>query len=298
MSRSPQKWKRTGLVGSFEAKAENLVKGTQDRVDTYGRYDVYPRVSRPFSLPWLQVTPEVQFRWTRYGISEGEVIDDDVLDGPAKSRQYLEGLVEMRGPTFSRVFDTPGNFYSDRFKHTIGPEATWRYRSKVEDFDSFPYFDGDDRIPGTNEINYALVQRFYSKRRNSPGAKPVPYEFLDWRVSQTYYVDIADAQNAFDPNYSSSFFGLGGAARPQLADPVPPALPPRPRRALHVRRGVRHQLPRGTARVPGRRCRLPAGRVPGGLVQGRPAAPPGTTVLTPYSTARGLRAVPAGARAS
>jgi lipopolysaccharide assembly outer membrane protein LptD (OstA) len=209
LSRSPQKWRKTGLVGSFEAKAENLVLGNQDNVDTYGRYDVYPRVSRPFSLPYLQVTPEVQFRWTGYGISEGDEIDG-VLDGPSRSRQYLEAVMEVRGPTFSKVFDTPGNFYSDRYKHTIGPEFTWRYRSKVEDFDVFPYFDGDDRIPGTHELNYALVQRFYSKRRNSPGSKPVPYQFLDWRVSQTYYVNIADGQNAFDPNYSSAFFGTGG----------------------------------------------------------------------------------------
>jgi LPS-assembly protein len=206
VSGSPQKWRRTGLVGAFDAKAENLVLGNQDRVDTYGRYDVYPRLSRPFALPWLQVTPEVQFRWTGYGVSEL----DGTLDGPARSRQYFEGLVDMRGPTFSKVFDTPGNFYSDRFKHTIGPEVTWRYRSKVEDFDVFPYFDGDDRIPGTHEVVYGLAQRFYSKRRSAPGAKPVPYQFLDWKVSQTYYVNIAEGQNAFDPNYSSNFFGVGG----------------------------------------------------------------------------------------
>jgi lipopolysaccharide assembly outer membrane protein LptD (OstA) len=210
VSRSPQKWRRTGLVGSFEAKAENLVLGNQDRVNTYGRYDLYPRLSRPFSLSFLQFTPEVQYRWTGYGVSEGEEVRDGILDGPARNRQYFEAVMEMRGPTFSRVFDTPGNFYSDRFKHTIGPEVTWRYRSKVEDFDVFPEFDSEDRIPGTHQVTYALAQRFYSKRSASPGAKPSPYQFLDWRVSQTYYVDIADGQNAFDPNYSSNFFGVGG----------------------------------------------------------------------------------------
>jgi LPS-assembly protein len=210
VSRSPQKWRRTGLVGSFDARAENLVVGNQDRENTYGRYDLYPRVSRPFSLSFLQFTPEVQYRWTGYGVSEGEEVGDGILDGPARSRQYFEAVMEMRGPTFSRVFDTPGNFYSERFKHTIGPEVTWRYRSKVEDFDVFPEFDYDDRIPGTHQVTYALAQRFYSKRAASPGAKPAPYQFLDWRVSQTYYVNIADGQNAFDPNYSSNFFGVGG----------------------------------------------------------------------------------------
>jgi len=42
---------------------------------------------------------------------------------------------------FSRVFNTPGNFYSDRFKHVLGPEVTYTYRSKFEEFDQIPRFD-------------------------------------------------------------------------------------------------------------------------------------------------------------
>ena len=37
----------------------------------------------------------------------------------------------------------------------------------------------------------------------------MPYEFFSWRLMQTYYVQIADGQNNFDPNYSSSAFGPG-----------------------------------------------------------------------------------------
>ena len=37
----------------------------------------------------------------------------------------------------------------------------------------------------------------------------MPYEFFNWRLMQTYYVQIADGQNNFDPNYSSSAFGPG-----------------------------------------------------------------------------------------
>ena len=44
----------------------------------------------------------------------------------------------MRGPYFSRVFDTPGFVYSERFKHTIGPEVSWTYRTQIEDFNAIP----------------------------------------------------------------------------------------------------------------------------------------------------------------
>jgi len=53
------------------------------------------------------------------------------------------------------------------------------------------------------------VQRLYAKRPGASG-KPEAYEFLNWSLAQTYYVDIADAQNEFDPNYSSAVLGADG----------------------------------------------------------------------------------------
>jgi lipopolysaccharide assembly outer membrane protein LptD (OstA) len=210
VSQSSQKLGRTGLVLSYEARAENLALGNQDRVDTYGRYDLMPRLSRPLSVSFLQLTPEVVYRYTAYGVSDLE-LDDNVilLSGPAVSRRYGETSVDMRGPTFSRVFDTEGNFYSDRFKHVIGPEVTWTYRSRV-DLDllnALPFFDERDRVPGTNEVRYALVQRLYAKRRGGSG-KLEPYEFFNWRVGQTYYLD--PNASLYDPGYNSSAFGPGG----------------------------------------------------------------------------------------
>ena len=189
----------------FESRAERLAFGDQDLVNRYSRFDIYPRLSRPMSVSFLQVTPQVQARATRYGATNTEdgFIDDSI------DRRYLEASVEARGPTFSRVFEHKGGFYSDRFKHVIGPEVTWTYRSKVENFNSIPSFDYLDQILGTNEVRYALVQRLYAKRPGASG-KPEAYEFLNWTVAQTYYVDIASAQNEFDPNYSSAVLGSDG----------------------------------------------------------------------------------------
>jgi LPS-assembly protein len=205
INHSARKLGHTGLVYGFESRAERLVFGDQDHESRYTRTDMYPRISRPMSVAFLQVTPQLQGRVTRYGATATEF---GLADVPI-DRRYLEASVDARGPTFSRVFENKGGFYSDRFKHVIGPEVFWTYRSKVENFDSIPRFDYLDQIVGTNEIRYALVQRLYAKRPGVSG-KAEAYEFLNWRVEQTYYVDIADAQNEFDPNYSSAAFGPGG----------------------------------------------------------------------------------------
>jgi hypothetical protein len=147
-------------------------------------------------------------------------------------RSAVEAGVDLRGPTFSRVFDTPGGLYSDRFKHVIGPEVNWTYVTRIDDFNLIPKFDGIDYLQGTNQINYAIVQRFLAKRPGGVAGKTVPYEFLTWRVGQTYYVQINDGQNNFDPNYSSSSFGPG--FRPEHLSPLQSRVHLRPGPGLSV----------------------------------------------------------------
>ena len=198
-----------GIVAGLEATAERLQYGDAESVDNWARFDVAPTLSRPFNLSFLDFNPSVGYRYTRYGATYG--LDENertAIVGPPLDRSFGEAQVEMRGPTFSRVFDTPGFGYSERFKHTIGPEVSWTYRTRVEGFDFIPKFDGDDYYLGTNQIAYSLVQRFWAKRRG-PTGKLIPYEFFSWRLMQTYYVQIADAQGNYDPNYSSSAFGPG-----------------------------------------------------------------------------------------
>jgi LPS-assembly protein len=210
LRRFPRQVGLGGIVFGLEATADRIRYGDQDAVDAWSRYDVAPTVSRPFTLSFLEFNPSIGYRYTHYGASYG--VDEEgnsAINGPALDRSFFETQVEMRGPTFARVFDTPGFGYSERFKHTIGPEVSWMYRTRVADYYSIPKFDGDDYYLGTNQIAYALVQRFYAKRRG-PTGKAVPYEFFNWRLMQTYYVQIADGQNNNDPNYSSSAFGPGG----------------------------------------------------------------------------------------
>jgi LPS-assembly protein len=208
LRRFPQKIGRTGIVFGYEAKAERVAFGSSDAIEAFSRFDVAPQLSRPLSATFLQVTPSATFRYTRYSSSYlSEENATSVLGGPPIDRPFFEGALDVRGPTFSRVYDVGGP-YTDRIKHVIGPEVTWTYRTRVDDFNEIPKFDGTDYYLGSNQIDYAIVQRLLAKRPG-PGGKRIPHEFLSLRVGQTYYVKISDGQNNFDPNYSSSAFGPG-----------------------------------------------------------------------------------------
>jgi LPS-assembly protein len=208
LTRSAQKIGSTHLVFALEAHADSLELGNQGGSKRYSRFDIAPTLMAPFAVSFLQVNPRAQVRYTHYG----ETIDPangNFVDGLI-NRRYFEGSLGIVGPTFSRVFNNPTDFYSDKFKHTIGPEINWTYRTRVDNFQDIPKFDGLDQYLGTDQINYAIVQHFYAKRAASPGGKLQPYEFLTWRVGQTYYLQISENQNQFDPNYSASVFGPGG----------------------------------------------------------------------------------------
>jgi lipopolysaccharide assembly outer membrane protein LptD (OstA) len=221
VTQSPRKIGRTGIVYQYDTRAERLSDGNQEGVEQYSRFDLFPRLSRPFSTTFLQINPQVVYRWTRYGAQrEGGFLVETPL-----TRDYLESSVEMSGPSFSRIFENTGGFYSDRFKHVIGPQVTWTYRSKIDEFRLIPRFDGVDPVLGTNELRYGLVQRLYAKRPGETG-KPEAYEFLRWDLFQTYYVDIAEGQNQFDPNYSSASYGRGGV--PSHYSPLHSSLSVRP----------------------------------------------------------------------
>ncbi len=208
ISQSPKKIRKTGFGFGYEATAERLGQGDTVKLEEYSRIDLAPELTRSMSLPFLQVSPKALVRYTRYGSSLDENGD---LKGPALDRQFFEGSVEASGPKLFRLFGLPGNFYSEKFKHTFEPEFQYLYRSKVEGFDSLPSFDYSDKYTGTNQIRYGLSNRIHAKRMG-PAGKLVTHELFSWRLSQTYYFDISQNPAQFDPAYYSATFeqGRGG----------------------------------------------------------------------------------------
>lgn len=202
IAQSPKRIRKTGLSLGYEATAERLGQGDTVKLEEYSRIDLAPELTRSVSLPFLQLSPKALVRYTRYGASLDENGD---LKGPALDRQFFEGTVEARGPKLFRIFRLPGDFYSEKFKHTFEPEFLYTYRSKVEAFDSLPSFDYSDKYTGTNQIRYGLSNIIHAKRMG-PAGKLVTHELLSWRLSQTYYFDISQNPAQFDPAYYSATF--------------------------------------------------------------------------------------------
>ncbi len=204
--RFPSRIGRSQLVFGYEARSEYLARSNDDVVDYWGRVDLAPELSRSFSTTFLQVTPRLKPRFTWYSATWDDI---ELTTQPARSRPFFEGNLEVRGPQFSRVFGGPG-FSTDRIKHVLSPEFNWSYRTRVSDFDTIPKFDGTDQLLGTHQIDYALVNILYAKRPTGAAGKTAPYQFLTWRLQQSYYVQIGDNQAEYDPNYSSLYFAPGG----------------------------------------------------------------------------------------
>jgi hypothetical protein len=205
-----------------------MARTTKDTQVEYQRFDVFPTISYPFTkLPFLTFRTTLMGRYTYYTsqLDEDRNYVDEGLD-----RRYYEVRFDMRGPTFGRVFNTPGNFYADRYKHVIEPQIVWSYRSRVEDFDEIPKFDSQDYVPGTNQVSFSLVNRFYAKKQAEGARSSAPVEFLTWVLSQRYFFDIN--ASLYDRQFSTPYFTPEGT--PSNYSPVTSKLLFRPGRSLNA----------------------------------------------------------------
>ncbi|MCU0241181.1 MAG: LPS assembly protein LptD, partial [Vicinamibacteria bacterium] len=217
---NPYRLGKTGLLWKYELRADRVELGNLYKAefeesfgpswqDRFTRYDVLTEVSRPYALTYLTLRPRLIGRYTRYSATTES--GTGRVRGPRLARQFGEGLIEMNGPNFSRVFASPFKFYTDKFKHVIGPFATWRFRSNIGRAGEIPQFDPVDNQFGTNELQYGLMQTLWS-RRPGPSRKMAPYQMMTWMISQSYYFNLADSDKRYDPNYATIVLGPGNVA--------------------------------------------------------------------------------------
>ncbi|HEY7818523.1 MAG TPA: LPS assembly protein LptD, partial [Vicinamibacteria bacterium] len=188
---------------------------------------VAPTLSYPFTgLSWLTFRTSVTGRYTYYTSSQsasGIFNPEDDID-----RRYWESAFDMRGPTFARIFNTPENGYAARFKHVIEPQMVWSYRSRVDNFDFIPKFDGNDYVPGTNQVAFSLVNRILAKRIVNGKEQASPTEMLSWVLSQRYFFD-ANA-SLYDTQFSTPYFTPNGT--PSNYSPITSRFNFKPSRSL------------------------------------------------------------------
>ena len=172
--------------------ANDVIVTNGDR--SLSRIDIAPTVRYPFKRwPFLTVNSSLSWRETYYTRSldttdttSATIVDDGV------NRQYFTMLAQFVGPVFTRVWNTPGNGYAERFKHTIEPFFNAERTSSIDNYAQIVKIEGTDYTYGsTTRYTYGLNNRFYAKRKVNGSAVAQAMEVLALEVGQTYYSNAA-----------------------------------------------------------------------------------------------------------
>jgi LPS-assembly protein len=212
-------WQNLPFYFSFDASAGALHRADDTPLNTPSfvpRTEFAPKVTVPLHFgDWLGITTSAVFRTTYYGDSYNAAGD---LSGQSITRNTGELTVEFRPPTLERFFDRASLDKSKprkRYKHTIEPIVTYHYVTGVNNFADFIRFDSDATLTDTNEIEYGITQRFFSKTGDDQ-----PQELLTWSIYQKHYFDptfggaIVDGQrNVFEAFSSISPFAFAFGPR-------------------------------------------------------------------------------------
>jgi LPS-assembly protein len=193
------------------------------------RLDFHPRVQMPLYFFGVSVTASLAGRVTFYSNSIDPV--NRAILSRNITRSYGEFEVDIRPPAFARDFNRGGNFF---FRHVIEPYITYRKISGVNNFDRIIRFDYSDAVADTNEIEFGIANRFFTRRStenvssaaakaNGGDREPLstqPYEALTITVRGKYFFDrffggalIPGQRNQFYPINTLSGFSYGGVPR-------------------------------------------------------------------------------------
>lgn len=197
---------------SYLVRQSNIDSETSPLVDqSLLRLDGGPHIRAPLgSLSFLSATADASWRLTYWSESEapdtanpGQEIQVPVSLG----RQLFQGRISLTGPTFSRIFQTPGNGYADRFKHVIEPRFSISRTSSFADFNRVVNLDYsvDGQVGGVTQIDYGIDNKILARRTAPPGlpgapARPgVTRQVLAVSIYQSYYSNSQAALT--DPQY-------------------------------------------------------------------------------------------------
>ena len=211
------------------------------------RLDFYPRFELPLNFAGWTVTASGSGRVTFYSNS----LDPNTRDVLSQNvtRSYGEFELDVRPPAFAKDYHRGDRFF---FRHVIEPYVVYRKLSGINNFDRIIRFDYTDAIADTNEIEFGIANRFFTRRstenvnnesvretdrENRPLLSSQPYEALTITLRGKYFFDpffggalITNQRNQFYPLNTLSGFVYGGI--PRRFSPVNVDARYRPRRNL------------------------------------------------------------------
>ncbi len=197
------------------------------------RFDIYPQITVPFRTKYFNFTATAAARVTYYSNSFDDmrrVIGRDVI------RKYGQFEFDVRPVALARNFY--GKNKAFRFRHVIEPFLTYRYVKGIDNFNKIIRFDFIDTATDTNEIEYGVTNRFYTRKYGEavtddarkalaeksvgePNALSVqPYEIFSLTVRGKYFFDKTfggalnqGRRNQIEPITALSFYSFGGIPR-------------------------------------------------------------------------------------
>ena len=194
------------------------------------RFDLHPNISVPLNFAGWTLTATGGVRATYYSNSfdplTGLVTPRDVVRG------YGELELDLRPPALARNFRRADG--AVRFRHVIEPYVIYRRIAGIDNFNQIIRFDYVDSIADTNEIEYGISNRFYTRRSIETVGKKAervarekksslatqPYEALTITIRGKYFFDpffggalVPGRRNQFYPIDTFSGFTYGGVPR-------------------------------------------------------------------------------------
>jgi LPS-assembly protein len=194
------------------------------------RFDLHPHISVPLNFSGWTLTATGGVRATYYSNSidpvTGLVTPRDVVRG------YGEFELDLRPPALARNFRRSDG--SVRFRHVIEPYVIYRRVAGIDNFNQLIRFDYVDAIADTNEIEYGISNRFYTRRSIETVGKKAervarekksslatqPYEALTITIRGKYFFDpffggalVPGRRNQFYPIDTFSGFTYGAVPR-------------------------------------------------------------------------------------
>jgi len=197
------------------------------------RLDAYPQVTIPFRTKYFNFTATGGLRATYYSNSFNAMRQ---VVGRNLVRKYGEFEFDIRPVALAKNYYGKDDVF--RFRHVIEPYVTYRYIKGVDEFNRIIRFDQLDTIADTNEVEYGLINRFYTRRYSeavtteaqtrlaeltATEEKPLsvqPYEIFTLILRGKYFFDetfggalVAGQRNQLAPMTALSFYTFGGVPR-------------------------------------------------------------------------------------
>jgi LPS-assembly protein len=239
----------TPIYWSYDVDAGGLRRSQPGRPGfvtpgVVGRADVDPSLSLPIFYKGWTFRPDVQLRNTVYSQQQSTAQSVITAHHELFNRRTIATSIELRPPVLSKVFD--GTISGRKIKHTIEPRVIYRYTNGVENFGSIIRFDFRDILSNTNEVEFGLLQRLFTKQER-PGCKQETTstaagtaqavaadascepagadEFVSWEVKMKYFADptfggavVNGTRNVLTT--TASFTGIAFVTDPRRFSPV------------------------------------------------------------------------------